>query len=523
MPRTPRSEEFVPRTTPSRVSLDSPQTAELQAIGQIGGLLQVEGRRRQSEAERMAAQEKALQDEMQAHEDRLAARELQLEVRLTQKKFDLDMSNAKSDEDIDAIAEERAGYFEKFLDNKKISDNQRDILLADIDAIRRESYIMAKAHKVDNLKKRERSAAESGVELAILDRDFDALRSAVDELEMSGAFESEKQKELFLKKSESEISRSVLNDFSGEINSNRNKEEIDALVGEAISVDGLSDSDKNKLEKIAQYRKNTISREDFSFIGSQISLESGIISRIERGDFFSDEEIDSLNIDESAKSLLKKTGRELQPGLGQNTSDYKNFLNSINDKFAENPIGFVGPKEVSAEQYEKIYKDIDEGPWDTSAKMSLMSHLMKMRAVDAATDRDLFGFLSPVETPDGTVLKIRDETIPIDESQERMLKNASLDLSSKLAIADGKVVAHRTGMTYTDFVDIMFHLQDPKTIAKFKNLTVGSKEFQDVYNQEVTSKIIDASKKTSIQLLRDRILGLRQEQLKTREEISGGR
>lgn len=313
----------------------------------------------------------------------------------------------------------------------------------------------------------------------------------------------------------------VMSEAQLRMNGTRDAVEIDRISEEAKGK--LNDEQSERVDLASNYRKDTIAREDFSMIGTQVSFESGIISRIERGQFFTNEKIQSLAIDEAAKDILVKVGDELKPGLGQSSSEYKAFLNSINAKFAENPFGQVGPKEVSTEQYEEIYKGIENGPWDTSSKMSLMSHVMKMRAVDARTDKDLFGFFQTKETPDGTVRVIADQEIPIDNGQAEMLKAASLDLASKLAVSNGRIVADKTGMTYTDFVDLIFDLQEPALIDKFQKLEPGSKEYNEMYDNEVRAKIVDKQKKTSIQLLRDRILGLRGQQLGLREDIASAR
>ena len=371
---------------------------------------------------------------------------------------------------------------------------------------------------------REQDAAKSRYELAIMDQDVSGINESIELMRESGLVDSDDKANLLRAQAIDKMSKGIVADVAAAIDSARDSEEIDSILEESKGNGILSDKYKDILDKRARYRKNTVAREDFSLLGTQASLESGVISRMEKGEFFSDEEIDAMSIDPQSKELFKKVSRQFEPGFGPDSQEYKNFIKTVNETIADRDFfSQAGAGELQATQYDSIYQAIENSGFNTSAKMSALSSIMKIRAVDAREDKDLFGFFQIIETPEGTVRKVGAGEMNLSDGQIQMLKSASTDLYSKIALANGKIDAMRVGMTYTDLVDLVFEFQSEKNISRFKDLDPESKEYKELYNSAITSAIVDKQKKTSIQLLRDRILGLKDAQLGLREEITGVR
>jgi hypothetical protein len=375
-----------------------------------------------------------------------------------------------------------------------------------------------------NVLKRDKSRLDAGYKLAIEQRDMDSVSERIDEMRNLGFLNSDEEEEFLKAQAVDIISKDITSESVASIDATRDYSEIEKVVNSVLDNQSLSEEYKDKIKKKGKSRKDTIARETYTFLGSQIALESGILSRIEKGEYFSDSEIDNQPIDEESKKLLKEIGKQVKVGgLGVKSNEYRQFGLKIEKMFADDPIGLVGIGEISSKQYNEIYNEIERGDWSTSAKLSLISTLLKFRAIDAGKDKDLFGFFETKETIDkGTVRKLNDIEIDVGKGGGEMLRLAGNDLSAKLVASDGKIDATKTGMLYTDVVDLFFKFQSPSVIEKFKDLEPGSKEFNDTYKATITDDIANKQKDTAIMLMRDRILGLKSQQAQEREKIISG-
>lgn len=375
-----------------------------------------------------------------------------------------------------------------------------------------------------NVLKRDKSRLDAGYKLAIEQRDMDSVSERIDEMRNLGFLNSDEEEEFLKAQAVDIISKDITSESVASIDATRDYSEIEKVVNSVLDNQSLSEEYKDKIKKKGKSRKDTIARETYTFLGSQIALESGILSRIEKGEYFSDSEIDNQPIDEESKKLLKEIGKQVKVGgLGVKSNEYRQFGLKIEKMFADDPIGLVGIGEISSKQYNEIYNEIETGDWSTSAKLSLISTLLKLRAIDAGKDKDLFGFFETKETIDkGTVRKLNDIEIDVGKGGGEMLRLAGNDLSAKLVASDGKIDATKTGMLYTDVVDLFFKFQSPSVIEKFKDLEPGSKEFNDTYKATITDDIANKQKDTAIMLMRDRILGLKGQQAQEREKIISG-
>lgn len=458
-----------------------------------------------------------LREEKQASTDRLAAIEFKNQSKLADMEYQAAIANANTEEDIEKATAARNSALDGFLHGRELNKDVRSGILAESDFFRKQSAILGEISRAKLQSRKERAATE---ESALSLASAGDLEGATETISESPAYD-EAEKIRIIGQLNRQFDAVTKEQYSNKIRSTRSVEDLDVLA-ESLDQTQAGEVTKEKIKKAIETRKDTVRREDFSMLGSEISLQSNIVSRIERGEFFTDEEIEALNVDEPTKKLIKETGEQLQGGLNQYTPEYKGAIEFINNEFAKDPLWSIGKGEISSEQLSKIYNRIDKGPWDTSAKFGLLSHLMGLRAVDAKVDKDLWGFFDTVETASGTVRVVGDREISIDDGQERMLKQASLDMSAILERSNGRIVAEKTGMTLTDYTELFFDLQSEETIAEFEGLDPNSKEFEDRYRSVVSKKITDKRKKTAIQQLRDKILGLRVEQSRIRGEIAGG-
>ena len=292
-------------------------------------------------------------------------------------------------------------------------------------------------------------------------------------------------------------------------------EEVDRLNKEAQESE-ISKSAKNKIQKQATAQKKRIASATYTKLGSELTVANGIVSRIESGDFFTEEEIQALPIAKEDKDLIRQAGKELKGGFTQSSTEYKQAIEFINNKFEEDPMWAVGKGEVSAKTYKEIYDLIENTGFDTGSQFALISHLMRARAIDAKEDNDLFGSLKMKETAQGTVLELVDGEIAVNDSQQAALFQASNALGSSLRMKGGKVDPLNTSMSFLDYTDLFLTFQSPEFIKKFEKVDPESKEFDDLYKREVTDRIAKAKGRTAIQKLRDKVLSLRSEQLRIR-------
>ena len=383
---TPRSEQFIPGALPGQAAIASPSSQLFQAIGGVGRQIQQKGQEMIDLEEREA-------EERKRQEDKLAAREFTNEIRLTQQKFNTDMDNAKSDEEIDEIASARSAYLQDFLNSREnMSDELKEELQLEADFQSSASEEMARAAKNNRLKKRQLSAAESSVGIAVMDGDKEALSDAVDAMDEAGAFDSPEHKQEFMRNQEMRIDRAqsaqVVEQSNIRIAGMSEANNLDGLKAESEAADagegiyGEMDENalanaKNKIFKAQNeilYKQNRVYGEFLDDLGT-----TGVINDLEyqeavRQNLLTDEmQNELLRAAPSAKQRIQNINRLKED---KQTVSYKTISAEIDSDYLEK---FVKGDNIgiNIKTFDKMIERIDNQP-DLSplAKNTLKSKMV---------------------------------------------------------------------------------------------------------------------------------------------------
>ena len=502
---TPRSQPYIPSDQIQQNVLDVPMSNPIgSAISKIGkDFLSLRAK---------------LKEEKQASVDRTASLEFRNQTKLAEMQYNAAVSQANTEEEIDKALEARSGAVSDFLGNREVSQPVRERLTADIDLFRKESFILADASKAQLQSKREKAITE---ETAVNLASSGELSEALAFLDESPAF-SDAEKIKMGGQLRREFDRVAKEEYNLAIRQSRSPEEIDSIVESLDSMEG-SELMKSQVRKSAEFRKDTVRREDHSLLSSEISLEKGIVSRVESGDAPTKEELDSMNIDDDLKATVLKASEQIKSGFGLKSAEYSDFKDRIDDMLDKSGVlSQSGKGELESDDYKAIMEEIQDSKWSSEAQFSLISTMAKIRAIDARKDKDLFGFFKS-SSFDPSKYEFQGQEIDLDEGQVQALEAASEEMS-KLLNRDrrGNISPSSIDMSATDYVDLFMKLQDPKRLDAFKDKEKGTKEWEDAFKMQFLDNITASKKQTAIKALRERILGKQLRQAQLRRDISGG-
>ncbi|HEY9818337.1 MAG TPA: hypothetical protein V6D20_21395, partial [Candidatus Obscuribacterales bacterium] len=305
MPRTPRSEEFIPSNQPSGVALESPQTGVQSALIGLGGALSQEGNKR-------LALEKQYAREKQAQVDRVSTKDFQNKTQELSIQLQLELEQAKDDEARSKIVQDYSARHQSVVDGLQgVSEDQRELMLADVEHFAAVAQSMAMKSSNQALRARDQSVAKRALGLAIA-ANGEGLDKAITAGLEAGNFHSEddanKAKQEALNQIDYNRAQATKNIIIQEAQMYEADNDLENIKG---MIEANKDGDPASLSELKTMANRVANRR----IGSQAqlskSIENGTISTFDLNAAYERRLIDGKQYKEMSSAIGSRSAEEL--------------------------------------------------------------------------------------------------------------------------------------------------------------------------------------------------------------------